>query len=176
MNATMKTWDAWSFFVTERSALLAAIADVPNVVFVSGDVHTGGAVDDGTHSGRPEIATPHANMPVHWVDTYCRLVDLDTVLQVRPGSWTLGSLVNPILSHEPLECGSKTYPDNFPVDGLTAPVYPLDGRDNPGYVWIEATRSTLQLTVRDMNGTVKQGVDASGTTAALGLTFTAAHR
>jgi hypothetical protein len=169
INATVKTWDAWSFFTAERAALLAAIADVPDVVFVTGDIHSGGAIDDGTHSGRPEVATAHANMPSTWVNTYCRLIDDDTVLQVRPGSWTLGSLVDPILGVQPLQCGSHTYPEGFPVDGLPAPVYPLDGRDGPGYVWIEATPAALALTVRDARGRVKRGKDASGVSRDLAL-------
>jgi alkaline phosphatase D len=167
INATMKTWDAWSHFPAERAALLEEIADVPHVVFVSGDVHTGGAIDDGTHSGRPEVATPHANMPADWVNTYCRVND--GVLVSRPGAWTIGGAVDPIIGVRPMNCLRRTFPDDFPTDGLPALVYPLDGKNNPGYVWIEATPSALTIDVRDDDGNVKQGIVADRSAAALEL-------
>jgi alkaline phosphatase D len=167
LNPTMKTWDAWSHFGAERTALLAAIADVPNVVFVTGDVHTGGAIDEGEHSGRPEVATPHANMPADWVNTYCRVQS--GVLVSRPGSWSIGGLVDPIIGVRPMNCLKRTFPDDYPTDGMPAPVYPLDGKRNPGYTWIEATPDSLTIDVRGTDGNVKQGVRADGSGAALQL-------
>ncbi|MFO0727562.1 MAG: alkaline phosphatase D family protein [Myxococcota bacterium] len=81
-NPATKTYDAWGAFPEERSALLRFIQDTPisGVVIVSGDIHSGGAVDSGAHSGLPEISVPHANMPSDWVDTY----------QHEPGTWSLG--------------------------------------------------------------------------------------
>jgi alkaline phosphatase D len=168
LNATTKPWDGWRYYPVERDAFLAQIADVPNVVVVSGDIHSGGAVDEGEHSGRPEISTPHADMPDVWVNTFCRN-EFRTTLMSRPGSWTIGGLLDPILDVHPLQCLAQIFPDDYPVDRLPAPVYPLDGRDNPGYVWIDVTRARVVLTVRDTAGHVKQGVRADGSAAALKL-------
>jgi alkaline phosphatase D len=167
LNPTMKPWDAWSHFPAERSALLDAIADVPNVVFISGDVHSGGAVDDGEHSGRPEVSVPHAGMPRTWVNTFCR-VDSDTLVS-RPGAWTLGAAVDPDIGVEPLNCLARNFPDSFHTDGLPASVYPLDGHANPGYVWISATRQSLSVTIRDAGGNLKQGVRAGGAQVPMAL-------
>ena len=172
INATIKPWDSWSMFPVERAALLQAIADVPNLVFVSGDVHTGGAIDDGTHSGRPEVSTPHANMPFVWVNTFCRVEDKNTVLVSRPGSWTIGGLYDPILGFKPLQCLAKYFKNDMKTDGMPVPVYPLDGRNNPGYTWITATKTSLQLTVRGVDGNVKQGFTADGNAAQMMLTMT----
>jgi len=172
MNATTKTYDAWGFYPNERASLLAAIADVPNVVIVSGDIHSGGAIDEGEHSGRPEASTPHADMPDTWVNTYCRNEDHTTLLS-RPGSWTIGSNLDPIIDIKPMQCLAQFFPDDYPVDREIAPVYPLDGRGNPGYVWIGVTPTEFNLTVRDVNGNVKQGVRADGSAAALKLNLVA---
>jgi alkaline phosphatase D len=172
INATIKPWDSWSMFPVERDALLQAIADVPNIVFVSGDVHTGGAIDDGTHSGRPEVSTPHANMPFTWVNTFCRVEDKGTVLVSRPGSWTIGGLYDPILGYEPLQCLGKYFKDNMKTDGIPVPVYPLDGRKNPGYTWITATKTSLELTVHGIDGSVKQGYTADGNATQMVLSMT----
>jgi alkaline phosphatase D len=172
INATTKTYDAWSHYPNERAGLLAAIADVPRVVFVSGDIHSGGAVDEGEHSGRPEVSTPHADMPDTWVNTYCRN-EYHTTLMSRPGSWTIGGKLDPIIDVKPMQCLAQFFPDDYPVDRIVAPVYPLDGRDNPGYVWIVATPTALTLSVHDTAGRVKQGVRADGSSAALKLSLVA---
>jgi alkaline phosphatase D len=171
INPTMKPWDAWSHFPAERAALLAAIADVHDVVFVSGDVHSGGAVDDGEHSGRPEVSTPHAGMPPSWVNTFCR-VD-DNTLVSRPGSWTLGAAVDPDIDVSPMNCLARNFSANFHTDGLQAAVYPLDGHANPGYTWISATKHSLSVTIRDTNGNVKQGVRADRTSTPMALELVA---
>jgi len=173
MNKTIKTWDSWSRFSKEREDLLESIKDVPNVIFISGDVHSGGAIDDGSHSGRIEVATPHANMPTTWVNTFCKPEHGDTLVS-RPGSWTIGGSYDPILDVRPLQCGSRFYPDDTKTDGLPAQVYPLDGKNNPGYTWITATRTTLQLAVHDARGKVKRGVNAAGVATDLSLTLSAA--
>jgi alkaline phosphatase D len=167
LNATVKPWDAWSHFPGERAKFLADVADVHNLVLVSGDIHTGGAVDEGEHSGLPEVSTPNANMPPTWVNTFCK--DQDGMLISRPGSWTIGSNLDPDVDVKPMNCLAKTFPDDYPVDRLVAPVYPLDGHENPGYTWIEATRTALTITVRDTAGNVKQGVRADLSPAALML-------
>jgi alkaline phosphatase D len=56
--------DAWGAYSTERQELLDWIASnhIDNVFVVSGDLHTGGAIDDGTHADLPEISVPHTNL------------------------------------------------------------------------------------------------------------------
>jgi alkaline phosphatase D len=64
MNGTIyKDGDAWAGYQAQRTRLLDHLAarDVSNVVFVSGDIHSGGAIDDGAHSFRPELSVPLAN-------------------------------------------------------------------------------------------------------------------
>ena len=127
------------------------------------------AVDEGEHSGLPEVSTPNANMPPTWVNTFCK--DQDGMLISRPGSWTIGSNLDPDVDVKPMNCLAKTFPDDYPVDRLVAPVYPLDGHENPGYTWIEATRTALTITVRDTAGHVKQGVLADLSAAPLMLSL-----
>jgi alkaline phosphatase D len=66
MNKTAKRArrDAWSGFENERSEILNFIRDngIDGVVFLSGDLHSGGGIDDGTNSGCPEMTVPHTNM------------------------------------------------------------------------------------------------------------------
>jgi alkaline phosphatase D len=158
LNPTMKTWDAWSMFLNERAALLAEIGDVHNVVVLSGDVHTGGAIDDGTHSGLPEVSVPHADMPPTWVNTFCRVQN--GTLVTRPGAWTIGSTLDPDVDIFPPNCLSQKFPNGIPEDRLTAAVYPLDGHNNPGYAWITATPDTLTVSVLSSKGKVKKGMTA----------------
>jgi alkaline phosphatase D len=49
----------------ERSELIDWIHlhDIKGVILVSGDLHSGGGIDDGTNSAFPEINVPHTNMP-----------------------------------------------------------------------------------------------------------------
>jgi alkaline phosphatase D len=56
--------DAWASYQTERNELLDYIDDnnIEGVIFFSGDLHSGGGIDDGTYSGLPEVAVPHSNM------------------------------------------------------------------------------------------------------------------
>lgn len=169
LNPTTKVWDSWGYYPAERDSLLAAIADVPNLVFVSGDIHSGGAIDEGEHSGRPEVATPHANMPSILVNTFCR--DQHHTLVSRPGSWTVGSNLDPIVDIKPMDCLGKDFRDDYPVDRWFAPIYPLDGRDKPGYTWISATPGSLMISVRDAAGNVRQGVRAGLSPAPLSLSL-----
>jgi alkaline phosphatase D len=57
--------DAWSGFNTERDELVAFMQAhaIQGVVFFSGDLHSGGGIDDGTNSDLPEVNVPHTNMP-----------------------------------------------------------------------------------------------------------------
>jgi alkaline phosphatase D len=168
-NATIKPWDSFDDFMPERKALIKFIAQrgVQGAMVISGDVHTGGAMDDGTHSGLPELSVPHAGMPDTWVNTYCRAEQKNTVLTSRPGSWTIGQLTDPVLDTLPLHCMSNNFPANFPRDRMPAPVYPLDGTGAPGYVRVTATMSGVTAAVFDASGVARSGVLANGTPAPL---------
>lgn len=56
--------DPWGGYQYERAELLNFIKknNITGVVLISGDLHSGGAIDDGTNSGLPEISTPHTNI------------------------------------------------------------------------------------------------------------------
>jgi len=68
MNPTARpaSTDHWGSYETELDELADFIADndIEGVVVLSGDLHTGGAVDDGTNSGlaTPELCVPHTNL------------------------------------------------------------------------------------------------------------------
>src|SRR5262245_1118987 len=57
--------DAWGGFTDERDELIGFMdfAEIKGVIFLSGDLHSGGGIDDGTHSHFPEVNVPHTNMP-----------------------------------------------------------------------------------------------------------------
>lgn len=61
-NPTTKVNDGWAAYPNERKMILDFIRDnkIANVIILSGDLHAG-AIDDGTHSGLPELAAPTAN-------------------------------------------------------------------------------------------------------------------
>ena len=127
-NATTKTWDAWGYFTAERAAFLQAIDGIPGIVVVSGDIHSGGAVElagqDGhvANSELPEISTPHANMPNTWIDTW------DSAKKMtEPPKWSLGQ-----------------------ADGK-----PLSGDGLPGYVHVHVTGRNALFTVRGADGSVR---------------------
>lgn len=65
-TARMQASDAWRDFSTERDELKQYIENnsIAGVIVLSGDLHTGGAIDDGTYSGLgvPELSTPHTNL------------------------------------------------------------------------------------------------------------------
>jgi alkaline phosphatase D len=66
-NPSAKPTDSWGAYQTERNELLHFIADngIKNVIVLSGDLHSGGRLDDGTHSGDPSIGVwiPELNVP-----------------------------------------------------------------------------------------------------------------
>lgn len=68
-NPTAKPTDSWAAYLTERDELLNFIADngIKNIIILSGDLHSGGRLDDGTNSGDPwlgvwipEMSVPHS--------------------------------------------------------------------------------------------------------------------
>jgi alkaline phosphatase D len=62
-NPTVVKDDSWFGYRTEQAEIVDFINDheIKNVIFVSGDIHTGGAIDDGSNSFFPEISVPHSN-------------------------------------------------------------------------------------------------------------------
>ncbi len=59
-----KNRDSWQGYLPERQSIVDFIRahDIHGVVFVSGDIHSGGAIDDGTNnSGFPELSIPLVN-------------------------------------------------------------------------------------------------------------------
>jgi len=141
---------------------------------MSGDIHSGGAFDDGTHSGVPEFAVPHANMPDTWVNTYCRAVYDNQVFQYftdEPGTWTIGSLTAPNTSPVPTCLGNDQPGAQVVVS--TDPPYPLDGVGSPGYVRVVLDANTATVSILGMDGILRNGVYADGTAAPLNVQFSA---
>jgi alkaline phosphatase D len=64
-NPTVQKWDSWTSYQTEAQEILDFIAsnEIEGVILVSGDIHTGGGIDNGLNSGLPEMSVPHCNLP-----------------------------------------------------------------------------------------------------------------
>jgi alkaline phosphatase D len=170
-NPLTKTFDAWGAFPAERQRLVDGInnAHIKDVVFISADIHSGGAVDDGTHSSFAEVSVPHANMPNAVVNTYCRVDSHDKqVLTSEPGTWTIGGLEDPNLQIRPLTCLGKTYSNHTPGP-LPPPPYPQDGNGSPGYLRVDVSGSQAVMEIHDGSGKVRQGKLADGTVVPLRL-------
>ena len=62
-NRTLPKDDAWKDYQCEQDELLNYIVGqgIEGVVLISGDIHTGGAIDDGTNSLCPELSVPKTN-------------------------------------------------------------------------------------------------------------------
>ncbi|HJV70852.1 alkaline phosphatase D family protein [Ideonella sp.] len=168
-NPGTKPWDAWGAFADERAELLGFIRErgIANVVVLSGDIHSGGAIDDGSHAGLPEVSVPHANMPATWVDTYCRLDPQDNGLLVSaPGTWTLGGLVDANLQNR--ACLGNDYSKKR-LAPPAVPPYPLAGASNPGFLRVDLTASLLTIRVMDAVGQLKAGYAADGSPADMKL-------
>lgn len=63
-NPTSKPKDGWGAFVTEWAEIVNFIRQfgIQGVIVISGDLHSGGGIDDGTSAGFPEITVPHTNL------------------------------------------------------------------------------------------------------------------
>jgi len=63
-NPTSKPRDSWGAFATEHAEMVDFIRQnhIQGVVTISGDLHSGGGIDDGTYAGFPEITVPHTNL------------------------------------------------------------------------------------------------------------------
>ncbi len=62
-NPTVPKNEAWRTYRTEQNEIVNFIRNnnLGGVVFVSGDIHSGGGVDDGTNSFFPEVTVPNTN-------------------------------------------------------------------------------------------------------------------
>lgn len=86
-NPTSKPSDGWGAFTTEWQEIVSFINQnkITGVIVLSGDLHSGGAIDDGTNSGLVEMSVPHTNMNM--------LLDHPTgVTTITPGTWSHGLL------------------------------------------------------------------------------------
>jgi alkaline phosphatase D len=65
-NPTCKPGEGWGAFNSEREELLDFIKQngIQGVIVISGDLHSGGGIDDGTNAGVPEITVPPTNLKV----------------------------------------------------------------------------------------------------------------
>jgi len=63
-NPTVSKPDSWHSYVEEQNELVRFIQDngISGVIVLSGDLHSGGAIDDGTHSYFPELSVPTTNI------------------------------------------------------------------------------------------------------------------
>ncbi len=168
-NPGTKPWDAWGAFPAERAELLDFIRQrgIGGVVVLSADIHSGGALDDGSHAGLPEASAPHANMPTTWVDTYCRLDPNDNrLLTSAPGTWSLGGLVDPNLQAQ--ACLGTDYSKKR-MGQVGTPPFPLPGSVSPGYLSVDVTSTKVTIQVMDANGQLKSGYAADASPADMKL-------
>ena len=63
-NPTTKPADSWGAYARERQELVNFIENngITGVIVLSGDLHSGGAIDDGRNSDFPEMSVPHTNL------------------------------------------------------------------------------------------------------------------
>ena len=82
-NPTTQKKEGWAEYDTERQEILDFINanHIEGVILISGDIHHGGGIDDGTNSGLPEVSVPHTNM-----------TDDHTNTTRSPGLWSEGIL------------------------------------------------------------------------------------
>lgn len=174
-NPTIKTWDAWGSVPTERKKLVTFLQanHVSNLLFLSGDVHSGGAVDDGTHSNWPEISVPHANMPDSWINTFCEMADHGRSARSEPGLWTIGSLLEPDFEAGAVpSCGGTTLKRNTNLIFPPVGVYASTGKGHPGYVRVDVTPTSLSAAVIGADGNPRFGTMADGSSAPMSVQLT----
>ena len=87
-NPSTQKDDAWWDFRAERLELMAYLRSrgISGVIFVSADLHTGGAIDDGTYSGYPEMSVPDLNLG--GAEVACRLHNPER--ESDCGNWSHG--------------------------------------------------------------------------------------
>ena len=62
-NPHSKQSDSWALYKHEQDEIVDFIHSnsITGVIFMSGDIHSGGAIDNGTNSYFPEISVPNTN-------------------------------------------------------------------------------------------------------------------
>ena len=62
-NPHSKQSDSWALYQHEQNEIVDFIRSnsITGVIFMSGDIHSGGAIDNGTNSYFPEISVPNTN-------------------------------------------------------------------------------------------------------------------
>ena len=62
-NPHSKQSDSWALYQHEQNEIVDFIhsSSITGVIFMSGDIHSGGAIDNGTNSYFPEISVPNTN-------------------------------------------------------------------------------------------------------------------
>jgi alkaline phosphatase D len=63
-NPHSKRVDSWHQFATEQGEIIHFIKrkHITGVIFISGDLHSNGGIDNGANSTFPEISVPHTNL------------------------------------------------------------------------------------------------------------------
>jgi alkaline phosphatase D len=63
-NPHSKPVDSWALYKREQDEIVDFIRTnaITGVIFMSGDIHSSGAIDNGTNSYFPEISVPHTNL------------------------------------------------------------------------------------------------------------------
>lgn len=93
-NPTNEKDDAWWSFQAEQTELLEFIKknQISGVFLISADIHSGGAIDDGTNSQIPEMSVPSVNLPEQHQST-CRARGASVTsprIDVSCGQWSEG--------------------------------------------------------------------------------------
>lgn len=75
--------DSWQGYPNERWQIVNHIQTngITGVIAISADLHSGGAIDDGTNADIPEVSVPHTNMLFKKFTT-----------AIKPGEWSEGIL------------------------------------------------------------------------------------
>jgi alkaline phosphatase D len=93
-NSTLKLRDSWASFTTERAELLNFIRQngVQGVIVLSGDLHSGGGIDNGIYTGLPEMSIPqHEPYPM---ERFKRILERRSDIKQRPRGICPGYRIN----------------------------------------------------------------------------------
>jgi len=125
-NPTVPKDDAWWDFLAEREELMQFIEtnDIAGIIFVSGDMHSGGAIDDGTYAGLPEISLPLCTRASP-IQTTCFLHK--PAIKSACGDWSHGG---------PIEMGN-----GYGVITLTGTAAVLEAKSETGSLLLELSLS-----------------------------------
>ena len=142
--------DSWGAFRTEHDDLVAFIKNngINGVIVLSGDLHTGGAFDDGTNSGLIEFNVPHANLSPCFADTFVKVFGNWTYILSgygNPGYGQIEVKTNParvILNLKSYD-GSLRKAWIIDENSMTSIDGPFEPIEDLGYfVWNDAARQT----------------------------------